>query len=182
MKRLITLLLAMVMALSLVVPAWAVTLTDTAESTIQPVKVKTTTPATVYSVSVTWDSLDFVYVRGNWYPARHNYDGAGWQNNRNAAQVTVQNHSNAPIWYTAVLDADIDINDGLTVALTNPIGGDLSSGIELATPEVNSSQDSRQSQFTVRVEGTPNAHVIKDAIPINNLTVTILTEEPPHNP
>jgi len=111
MKRLITLLLAMVMALSLVVPAWAgdATLTDTTPNnkTTQDVTVNVTGYAEVYSVTVSWESLNFTYKRGAWQPGSHTYastgDGIGW--NDTSATVTVTNDSNASIWYTAELVA-----------------------------------------------------------------------------
>ena len=59
--------------------------------------------STVYSVDVTWGSMDFTYTsafKGNWNPTTHQYDGATdakWTCKENANVITVTNHSNAGV-------------------------------------------------------------------------------------
>ena len=65
--------------------------------------------ATVYSVNIIWDSLEFTYTaagEGTWNPATHKYDGgseASWSGSKN---ITVTNHSNAAVKATASFQAN----------------------------------------------------------------------------
>lgn len=65
--------------------------------------------ATVYSVNIIWDSLEFTYTaagEGTWNPATHEYDGgseASWSGSKN---ITVTNHSNAAVKATASFQAN----------------------------------------------------------------------------
>lgn len=59
--------------------------------------------ATVYSVDITWGSMDFTYTdasTGTWNPATHQYDNnsaAKWSCSEGADKISVTNHSNAGI-------------------------------------------------------------------------------------
>ena len=58
---------------------------------------------TVYSVEVSWGSMEFTYsegTQGTWNPGDHSYSGAAgasWSCEADANKVTVVNHSNAPV-------------------------------------------------------------------------------------
>ena len=59
--------------------------------------------ATVYSVDITWGSMEFTYTsasNGTWNPTTHRYDGGGsgnWSCTGDANKITVTNHSNAAV-------------------------------------------------------------------------------------
>lgn len=59
--------------------------------------------ATVYSVDITWGSMEFTYTdasEGVWNPATHTYSGAtkaAWTCADGANSITVTNHSNAGV-------------------------------------------------------------------------------------
>lgn len=59
--------------------------------------------ATVYSVDITWGSMEFTYTdatAGTWNPAVHKYDGAEeakWSCAAGADKIEVTNHSNADV-------------------------------------------------------------------------------------
>lgn len=61
------------------------------------------TVATVYSVDITWGSMDFTYTdasTGTWNPATHQYDNnsaAKWSCSEGADKISVTNHSNEGI-------------------------------------------------------------------------------------
>lgn len=65
--------------------------------------------ATVYSVNIAWDSLEFTYTaagEGTWNPETHEYSGAtqaSWSESKN---IVVTNHSNAAVTATASFQAD----------------------------------------------------------------------------
>jgi hypothetical protein len=65
--------------------------------------------ATVYSVNIAWDSLEFTYTaagEGTWNPETHEYNGAtqaSWSESKN---IVVTNHSNAAVTATASFQAD----------------------------------------------------------------------------
>lgn len=178
MKRLITLLLAMVMALSLVVPAWAAEENLPAGggemSTEQDVMVTVSAPAKVYKVSITWESLDFTYSGGAWDTTNHVYTGGTWST---PATVNVENHSNAPIWYTAKLTTP----NGLDAAFKN-VNVTLnkeSGNLSLHPVKVGDSVDTPADSFTVTVSGPVHTHgEISSAVNVRDLTVTISTEQP----
>ena len=193
MKRLITLLLAMVMALSLVVPAWAEnpdTLTPDAGNPAttgpHPVTVTVNDADDAYSVTVSWESLDFVYQWGDWSASDHNYSDANWKtvvgrNNATSAVVTVENHSNAPIWYSAALGTDGETGTvaGVSVVLNNsndPIGLTKVSECGI-TPAGEEKTIAPKGTFTVDVQGIPTEHKFDTTI-VNKLTVTISTSNP----
>ena len=179
MKRWITLLLAMVMALSLVVPAWAeqkVELPDDGDKkfTEQDVMVTVSAPNEVYNVSITWDSLAFTYSGGVWSTSDHVYENGTWSN---PATVYVKNHSNAQIWYTAELTSPNNLDNaftGVTVELSKA-SGNLSRHPVAVSGNVETPTDN----FTVTVSGPVHTHdAISSPVKIRNLTVTILTEDP----
>lgn len=59
--------------------------------------------ATVYSVDITWGSMEFTYTdasTGTWNPATHQYDNssaAKWSCSEGADKISVTNHSNADV-------------------------------------------------------------------------------------
>ncbi len=59
--------------------------------------------ATVYSVDITWGSMEFTYTdasAGTWNPETHQYDdvvAAQWSCEADANKVSVANHSNAAV-------------------------------------------------------------------------------------
>lgn len=67
--------------------------------------------ATVYSVDITWGSMEFTYTdasEGVWDPQTHTYSGAkaaGWTCEEGANKITVTNHSNAVVTAKLTYDA-----------------------------------------------------------------------------
>ena len=61
------------------------------------------TAATVYSLDITWGSMEFTYTdasEGTWNPETHQYDNvvaAKWDCDKDANKISVTNHSNAGV-------------------------------------------------------------------------------------
>lgn len=70
---------------------------------VQATYVANTKAQTVYSVDITWGSMEYTYTidsEGTWNPGTHQYTGkseGNWTCDDGADQVTVTNHSNAAV-------------------------------------------------------------------------------------
>lgn len=70
---------------------------------------------TVYSVDVTWGNMEFVYTiddEGTWDPEKHQFTDASesgkWSCEEKQDEVTVTNHSNAPVNVSFAYQAERD--------------------------------------------------------------------------
>ena len=106
MKKIVSLILALAMVMSLSVTAFAaegVTNGGTDTSDVKGTYSSTAT-VTVYSVDIAWEGLSFTYngaFEGNWNPETHEYEdatAAGWAAGNGT--ITVTNHSNTAITAT----------------------------------------------------------------------------------
>lgn len=89
--------------------------------------------ATVYYVTVDWESLDFTYNLGTWNPENHSYAGGGW-GEKTAANITVKNHSNTDI----TVDANFKNNEK---TITNE-EMNVTANITLLNQELESAENS----------------------------------------
>ena len=136
MKKSLSIILALVMALSLSVTAFAATNDGTSgtDITVNGTYVPGTTGAEQISVDIVWDAMDFTYTgasQGTWNPATHAYDGAtagGWSDN--TPGITVKNHSNVAVNATLGFKADVA---GVVGTFTEASGTENDSVLELAT-------------------------------------------------
>ena len=136
MKKTLSIILALVMALSLSVTAFAATNDGTSgtDITVNGTYVPGTTGAEQISVDIVWDAMDFTYTgasQGTWNPATHAYDGAtagGWSDN--TPGITVKNHSNVAVNATLGFKADVA---GVVGTFTEASGTENDSVLELAT-------------------------------------------------
>lgn len=106
MKRILSLILAMVMIMSLSITTFAVESVANGGTDSADVTGTYSSEATVivYSVDISWSDLEFTYngaFEGNWNPKTHEYDdatAAGWASGNGT--ITVTNHSNTAITAT----------------------------------------------------------------------------------
>lgn len=134
-KKVLAVVLALVMALALSVTAFAAAGENKGtkpENT--PTKIDVTgaysgegTPADVYSVDISWGSMEFTYkTTGDkiWDPTTHKYnvdESDGWVVEDGADVVTVVNHSNAAVKVDFSFEKDNESYKGpYTGSMTNP--------------------------------------------------------------
>ena len=138
MKKILSIILALAMALSMSVTAFAATNDGTSgtDITVNGTYVPGTTGAEQISVDIVWDAMDFTYTgasQGTWNPATHAYDGAtagGWSDN--TPGITVKNHSNVAVNATLGFKADVA---GVVGTFTETSGTANDKVLELATAE-----------------------------------------------
>ena len=139
MKKTLSIILALVLALSLSVTAFAAENNGTSSTdiTVNGTYIPSTSSADeTISVDIVWDAMDFTYTgasQGTWNPATHTYDGAtegGWSDNTPA--VTVTNHSNVAVNATLGFTADVT---GVVGTFTEASGTENDNILNLATAE-----------------------------------------------
>lgn len=183
MKKFLTLFLAVVMLFSLSIPAFADQSIESENGSTNaiPVKIKTenTTEASVYKVDVSWESLEFTYVFGNkgtWQPGSHSYANpvqGTWKNNKTTSTITVTNHSNVGISFTAaIVDANAQDNDVTATLKTTGAGAPQVSGELTRAVEGSEQNVAPTTTITVEISGAPTAEVA-EAKTIANVTVTL---------
>lgn len=130
MKKFLALILALAMVMAMATTAMAAT-TDTinggtnfdsgtANGVVQ-VMVEDTSATTVYKVDVTWSDLQFTYVFGSWNPSTHTYNEGSWKDDMDSATITIENHSNNSIDFSAQIEGGLthaDSTYGVTSTLT----------------------------------------------------------------
>ena len=138
MKKTLSIILALVMALSLSVTAFAATNEGSSPTdiTVNGTYTPGTTADEKISVDIVWEAMDFTYTapsQGTWNPATHAYDGAtagGWSDNTPA--ITVKNHSNVAVNATLGFTPAVD---GVIGTFTEASGTANDSVLELAIAE-----------------------------------------------
>jgi hypothetical protein len=141
-KKLISGAMALVLLASLPMTSLAADNATLGENGSQNIDVHGTydkgTTKTVYSVEVSWGSMEFTYSEGSlgtWQPGDHTYSGAAgasWSCEADANKVTVVNHSNAAV--TAQLSFDPQ-GSGVTGDFFDATtGGAVISGSQLVLP------------------------------------------------
>lgn len=178
MKKILALVLAVSMLFALALSANAAVGSTTLEAgiageTSKPVKVTVNgveVASTIYYVVVEWDSLNFTYDFDEagrvWDPEAHEevitQGNAGWEvdtaNGQDAisngvkGDITIVNHSNAAVSYTAELAVGDDLA-GVAVALNGDDAKTLTSGVGLTFDTAD------KGTFAVEITGAPSARV-----------------------
>ena len=196
MKKITSLLLALVMALALAVPAFAVELADKEVSgdKTQNVTAKYTTSedetVNTYFVTVTWGTApEFTYnYRGTkyvWQPGNLSYkaDGTtgteGWKEISKDVSLTVENKSDMAVNCSVGTSVDASQKDGLTLTYTlnHPENTQVAAAITIAegmsaanyTAEGSGTAIPCDLSGTIKVGGTPT----KDATTLGTITLTL---------
>lgn len=166
MKRIITILMALAMVMSLSVTAFASELGGSKDVTAKYERSESEQP--IYNVDLNWGDLTFTYTETTtkvWNPDTHTYDTTttgGWD--KTESTVTVTNHSNVSVAVSmSVTPAQ---RTGVNVSLT---GGNAT----LAAGEVGNVNGAASVTGTVKVSGKPNSTVTEDGIKVASITVTI---------
>ncbi|MBQ9972861.1 MAG: hypothetical protein IJP24_04985 [Firmicutes bacterium] len=129
MKKALAILLALTLVLASAVTVFAAEFTGLAtpqHDTHDVIVTYSNTTGNVYKVDVEWETLTFEYQKslGTWSTTNHDYTGgsAGWVDDEKS--ITITNHSNATIYYQALLDNGTATKtmNAATVTLSNNTG------------------------------------------------------------
>ena len=182
MKKLFSLLLAIMMIATIALPVFAEESVDanggSANVNVNGVVQYTGSSETqTISVDVAWEDMTFTYVEGvhfGWNPENHEYAGAYegyWENDR--ADITVTNHSNTEVNATLSFESGVDTVSG---AFTEGSGTmddgvlELASAVDTeveeaptatATFNIIKSRNSKQSQLCPPCKGQNTTAVLK---------------------
>lgn len=166
MKRLSIICLSILLAMSLSVTAWAVTKEELGETKI-PVTAtyqENNTMKDVYSVDITWGSMDFIYQvgSGSWNPSTHSYSSSeGWVYAEDANKITIVNHSNVSVKCSLEYQS-----------LANTVSGDFSQAdITLPSAEGTNSNNPPTDSATLTLDGALSKGTSEAKI--GTITVTI---------
>ncbi len=174
MKQIFTLALTFLLIFSLVtVTAFAADTTINAENGTATKAVTASYHSgagggTVYSVDITWDSMEFTYSEGSsptWNPATHTYSSGGtggWSHNGN--KITVTNHSNTKVTANLTYTPEAGY-DGISGNF-DKTEMDLATAVD--TPVVSAPTDTA----ALTLSGTLDSKVISST-KIGTITVTI---------
>ena len=175
MKQIFTLALTFLLIFSLVtVTAFAAdaTITEAGKSATKAVKASYRSGAggsTVYSVDITWGSMEFTYSEGpspTWDPETHTSGQGGtggWSNSGNT--VTVTNHSNTEVTATLAY-ASTEGFKGISGSFGNK------STMNLATANGTTFENAPKDTAELTLSGALDS-TVKDSTQIGTITVTI---------
>ena len=185
MKKMLSLILAVVMMLALAVSVSAAgTNLDSAGSDEKDVSIKVNPQdpnnTVVYCVDIAWDAMVFEYDFGQedkWDPEDHAYTGGGgtakrWINN--SSTFTITNHTNAAVKYDVSYDDEGLAQYGVTIKFDQGSSADQTelSDIEIATAVGTEVDEAPTSSFTVKAGGEPTTDNLV-ATKIGKVVVTI---------
>lgn len=201
MKKVTSLLLALVMALALAVPAFAVdpvveewpSEKDTRKDVTAQVDVIADETVNTYHVTVTWKVPEFSYTfagtKYTWNTTELMYTTApngtaGWANNgQGALELKVVNRSDMPVNCKAKLDADTTTHEKLTMTCwdnNNEKTGTADAVITMGAgqteanytkPDENRTEKECDLSGTITVSGEPNK--AKGATTLGTITLTL---------
>jgi len=125
----------------------------------------------VYSVDVSWQTLDFTYVYDNtqvWNPEDHTYSEsttAGWSNS--SAAITVTNHSNA------LIRAKASFSGGASSLTRNDVTATISNPSFTVASAVGTEPDSApKGTFTCTVTGVPTVQSGTTSFTVGTITIS----------
>lgn len=164
MKKFLSLALVLVMALTLSLNVFAEEILGGANGSAElpstsgniPVSVvlDSSEASTLYKIDIQWESLQFTYTETKSYDVNTHVTTPSGSWNETSANITVYNHSNAPVFATPSITEVQDNGSGIAASLNTTDKTEIASaaGTDLA--------DTPKETFTVSIEDKrPNASV-----------------------
>lgn len=180
-KKVLAVVLALVMALALSVTAFAAAGENNGKKPEDaPTKIDVTgaysgegTPADVYSVDISWGSMEFTYkTTGDktWNPETHEYnvtEGDGWVVEDGADVVTVVNHSNAAVQVAFSFEKDNEPYKG-------PYTGSMTNESETLDPAVENTDPDTAPSTTSKLQLTGKLNAVQtESTKLGQITVSL---------
>ncbi len=178
MKKLLSIILALVLVFSFSLAAFAAYQTDSltgAGTKNQTLYMRVDVASNTYKVDIAWKSLEFKYTYGSWNTTNHDYTGGQWNTDTTNGQsavtngikspVTVTNHSNAAVKYS--LSTSASSSNGVTIAVSP------TSATTISAVSEGGSATSNSSAAYVQVTGTPTN--VQARAKISTITVSLTT-------
>lgn len=175
MKKILSVLLALVLCLSLCGMAFATSVgSEQGDVVINVQNSAVEDSSVVYQVEFKWDSLIFTYDFGGgtikWDTEEHDYvltgaGTAGWVDNKTTANITVINHSNGSVKVTALLD------NGSASKTANGVTATLSNNEYTIGSAVGTAYNAAPSGITqVKITNAPNT---EEGFTLGKITVSV---------
>lgn len=156
MKKMVTLVTAFVLGISMCCPVFAADVPSTQTVSVEAKYAGDTTKSTVYSVEITWDDMEFVYsVTGSedWDPSTHAYVESTTDSWSSGKGISITNHSNASVTANFTFDAKATYPD---------VAGSFSlSQIQLASAEGTAVADAPTGSTTLTLSGELDQNVME---------------------
>ena len=174
MKKILSLLLATALVMSMSLSALAAEMKDTVgqngekEISVTAKYDSSTEIPNVYSVDISWTSMTFTYTEKDtktWNAADHSYKTAtegAWD--KTTATITVTNHSNVAVKTNVVYSA-VE-GTGVSGTMTDAAAA-LNAGVE------GNYSGADTHTATLTISGTPNKMVTSDGITVGTIKITI---------
>lgn len=129
----------------------------------------TGTPVHKYAVDVEFQELSFTYSTGSvWNPTTHQYEVSDTGTWSGAKTVSIKNHSDLSVWYSAEASEEDTTYGNISVKFNTSL--DSIESTEVTRCEVG--KEPVPATFTVSLEGAPTVGQIQDVV-ISTVTVTI---------
>ena len=168
MKKIASLILALVLIVSMDTTAFAAEPGDSENIDVTGKYNSTVTEETVYSVDITWENMTFTYSETTekvWNAADHSYTTTttgAWD--KTSASITITNHSNAAV--TATVAYAAIANTGVTGTL-DATEKTLAAGVEGKPAEADA------LVATLTISGKPTEAVTDAGVKIGSVTITL---------
>lgn len=179
MKKIMSFIFAMVMALTVSTTAFAATIETSTGSSSADVKAKynSATLTDVYSVDVTWGAMEFDYNAGGqkWDTTAHKWVSdetvpTGWTVQNSSNTITLANHSSKAVNATFAFAANTEYTElGGSFTYNNAA---LSTALELELPQADTVAKEYVVSFTPN-GSIPATHSADTYAKIGSITVTL---------
>ncbi len=167
MKKIISMVLALVMVMSLSITSFAVGKGESSSADVKATYNSGADAGKIYSVDITWSGMSFTYTDADtkWNPQTHTYDPTSepfWSE----GTITITNHSNAAVTATSSYTAEAGY-EGISMTFSNE-------SVNVATAD-NGVDGAAGSAVTETIKAKPEGALSEGVsdVKIGMITITI---------